>query len=519
MSNDQDYCGGCGKRIVACGCFLVSPVQGAASMAGLVQSKQGEPARRMVELTQGGASAPVCPACKGERGEEVAYSSTNYGWRECLTCKGTGTGTGTGTAVSAISRSTAAEGQWRGDTAASASTIPTLTPEIITQIREAARASHDDPDSAISRMVGATEGISTHLIAQAWIAASASDQGAAVKPCPDEYAGLKGEIETLQWRLGNAMRELEARRLHDKGDVWHWQGDGTDSLDSMSMGMVVVIRADQFRAALAERAQAQPTAGLSAERVRKVLIKHLGWLGAVSWADDIAKICADLATPAPEQEAAPEPIGFISEGVIEHALAQGMGASAYIQAVKTAEFPVAIYTAPVEQEAAQVGAKLAQFDGITVCPFCAYLAELHSDTDSAIPGHSVMCRSCGAEGPVESTAEVAISRWNERAGPLAAPVAQEASQPEPTATLLELIHHIIPGAAVETELQVLLAVESCMIVLDGGAMPGDVKAEAFKRWYETKWRARRDGAECDGFEGCATATNTNQPEGEKGGAA
>jgi len=36
---------------------LASPVQGAASMAGLVQRKQGEPARHMVELTQGAASS------------------------------------------------------------------------------------------------------------------------------------------------------------------------------------------------------------------------------------------------------------------------------------------------------------------------------------------------------------------------------------------------------------------------------------------------------------------------------
>lgn len=51
------------------------------------------------------------------------------------------------------------------------------------------------------------------------------------------------------------------------------------------------------------------------------------------------------ATPA---SGASEPIGYVSESVIKHALSQGHGVSAYIQAGKpTAEFPVPIYAASV----------------------------------------------------------------------------------------------------------------------------------------------------------------------------
>ncbi|HEY4720653.1 MAG TPA: hypothetical protein VII92_02300 [Anaerolineae bacterium] len=54
-----------------------------------------------------------------------------------------------------------------------------------------------------------------------------------------------------------------------------------------------------------------------------------------------------LRQPAPASEAVGAPIGFISDGAIKHALAQGHGVSTYIQAGRpTSEFPVAIYIAP-----------------------------------------------------------------------------------------------------------------------------------------------------------------------------
>jgi hypothetical protein len=81
---------------------------------------------------------------------------------------------------------------------------------------------------------------------------------------------------------------------------------------------------------------------------------------------------------------------------------------------------------PEEEQAAMPGAP--QFDGIAVCPFCAYFGDLHSDDTAPVPQHSVQCRSCGAEGSIEPTKEEAVAKWNKRIGPIAAPVAQEAEQ-------------------------------------------------------------------------------------------
>jgi hypothetical protein len=74
------------------------------------------------------------------------------------------------------------------------------------------------------------------------------DGSAATQDFKSENSGLRAEIDSLQWRLANVTRELETRQAHDKGDVWYWQGDGSDNLSSMGNGMAVVIRADQLHA-------------------------------------------------------------------------------------------------------------------------------------------------------------------------------------------------------------------------------------------------------------------------------
>ena len=82
--------------------------------------------------------------------------------------------------------------------------------------------------------------------------------------------GVKNQIETLEWKVRNLERALEMRKLHEKADVWYWQGDGADRLDTMSMGMIVVIRADQLRDLLATSAgEADTTASVSGESVSK----------------------------------------------------------------------------------------------------------------------------------------------------------------------------------------------------------------------------------------------------------
>lgn len=50
------------------------------------------------------------------------------------------------------------------------------------------------------------------------------------------------EIERLRDLL-DAMEQAQ----RDPGEIWYWQGDGRDDLDSMSSKMIVAIQADQLR--------------------------------------------------------------------------------------------------------------------------------------------------------------------------------------------------------------------------------------------------------------------------------
>jgi len=64
----------------------------------------------------------------------------------------------------------------------------------------------------------------------------------------DAHPGLMAEIDCLNHRIAVMKNELQMRHQKDTGDVWYWQGDGTDSLGSMSVSMTVVINAADLRA-------------------------------------------------------------------------------------------------------------------------------------------------------------------------------------------------------------------------------------------------------------------------------
>jgi hypothetical protein len=72
-----------------------------------------------------------------------------------------------------------------------------------------------------------------------------------------ERDGWKEEAEARAETIAVLREHLDLRRLHEKNDVWFWQGDGTDYPESMSNSMAVVIRADQLKAILPNSAGAQ----------------------------------------------------------------------------------------------------------------------------------------------------------------------------------------------------------------------------------------------------------------------
>jgi hypothetical protein len=65
-----------------------------------------------------------------------------------------------------------------------------------------------------------------------------------------ERDGWREQAETLQKSLHSAQCDLDLLRANQAHDVWIYQGDGEDHLESMSARMVVVIFAADLRALL-----------------------------------------------------------------------------------------------------------------------------------------------------------------------------------------------------------------------------------------------------------------------------
>lgn len=63
--------------------------------------------------------------------------------------------------------------------------------------------------------------------------------------------GWRDEAETLRRRLRSAESDVDAMRKHQRNEVWFFQGDGYDHLESMATDMVVVIHAADLRDLLA----------------------------------------------------------------------------------------------------------------------------------------------------------------------------------------------------------------------------------------------------------------------------
>ncbi len=70
-----------------------------------------------------------------------------------------------------------------------------------------------------------------------------------------ERDGWQATAQDLQRRLHLAECDLDLRRAHQERDVWFFQGDGEDHLESLGNRTVVVIHAADLRTVLQETAQ------------------------------------------------------------------------------------------------------------------------------------------------------------------------------------------------------------------------------------------------------------------------
>jgi hypothetical protein len=121
-----------------------------------------------------------------------------------------------------------------------------------------------------------------------------------------DHPGLMAEIDCLNHRIAVMKNELQMRHAKDTGDVWYWQGDGSDNPGSMSNSMIVVINAADLRAALAN--QPAPLDADEMTRVRR-LMKALGHADAFEEPDEYVRgiLCTLLGQASGELERANQP--------------------------------------------------------------------------------------------------------------------------------------------------------------------------------------------------------------------
>lgn len=98
-------------------------------------------------------------------------------------------------------------------------------------------------------MGGALEGNEVQQHAQA--ALSDERESQTIAQLRKSLAGWQEECNVLRDDRDSLRQRLDLQALHQKNDVWYWQGDGTDYPESISNSMAVVIRGDRLRAILA----------------------------------------------------------------------------------------------------------------------------------------------------------------------------------------------------------------------------------------------------------------------------
>jgi hypothetical protein len=81
----------------------------------------------------------------------------------------------------------------------------------------------------------------------------------AIKTLRKQAEGWKEEAIAMRASRDACLTQLDLHALHQRDDVWYWQGDGTDHPESISNSMAVVIRGDQLREILSNANKGFPT--------------------------------------------------------------------------------------------------------------------------------------------------------------------------------------------------------------------------------------------------------------------
>lgn len=95
------------------------------------------------------------------------------------------------------------------------------------------------------------------------------------QPATAESVGWKAHAEAVERERDYWRRRAQAMHEHQRGQVWYWQGDGEDHLESLCNSLPVVIRADALRSLV------QPAPAGQGEPVAAIRGGKFQWL--VSW--------------------------------------------------------------------------------------------------------------------------------------------------------------------------------------------------------------------------------------------
>ncbi|UZV40249.1 hypothetical protein Acica_44 [Acidovorax phage Acica] len=114
------------------------------------------------------------------------------------------------------------------------------------------------------------------------LTAPAAEPAAPQAPVEGTVAGWKSHAEAMERERDYYRRRMQTMHEHQDGEVWYWQDDGEDHLESMVNSLPVVIRADQLRALLASARRLQPDAGAVPDGWRLVPVEpteHMAMAG------------------------------------------------------------------------------------------------------------------------------------------------------------------------------------------------------------------------------------------------
>lgn len=133
------------------------------------------------------------------------------------------------------------------------------------------------------------------------LAAPAAQEAEPAEPTPVEgtAAGWKSHAEAMERERDYYRQRVRTLDEHQEGQVWYWQDDGGDHLESMVGSLPVVIRADQLRALLAVAARPQADAGAVPE----------GWLPMETAPKDgtLVRLLVEFEDHATEDGEEPQP--------------------------------------------------------------------------------------------------------------------------------------------------------------------------------------------------------------------